>query len=53
MPKFSKKVVVNLGNYETLALEVGECTSFQECDEIIDAELAVFNLKHRAIRRIQ
>ncbi len=32
MPKFAKKLVINLGNYETLAIEVGECSSFSECD---------------------
>ncbi len=51
MPKFAKKVVVSLGNYESLALEVSECSSFIECDEILDTELAEFDLKHRGIRR--
>jgi len=52
MPKFAKKVVVNLGNYETLALEVSECSSFLECDEILDAELAEFNFQHRGVRKL-
>lgn len=50
--KCSKKIVVNLGNYESLALEAGECSSFLECDQILDAELAKFNLKSRVVRVI-
>ncbi len=50
MPKFAKKVVVNIGNYETIALEVSEADSFEECDRLLDKELSVFNLKHRGVR---
>ncbi len=51
MVSFSKKVVANLGNYETIALEVSECASFEECDKFLDAELAAFNIKHRGVRK--
>ena len=51
MVLFSKKVVCNLGNYETMALEVSEASSFAVCDQFIDAELAALGLKHRAVRR--
>ena len=50
MPKFAKKVIVNLGNYETLALEVSECSSFLECDQLLIPELVRFGLKHRGVR---
>lgn len=50
MPTFSKKVVCNLGNYESLALEVSEASSFQECDMLLDAELEVFGVKNRVVR---
>ncbi len=50
MPQFSKRIVINLGNYETLALEVSECSSFSECDQHLNEELAKLNLKHRGIR---
>ena len=52
MVSFSKKVVVNLGNYESLALEVSECPSFEVCDKILDNELKNFNLTHKGVRRI-
>lgn len=50
MVLFSKKIVCNLGNYESLALEVLEASSFEECDVLLDQELEVFNLKNRAVR---
>lgn len=50
MSLFSKKVVCNLGNYESLALEVTEASSFQEYDKLLDDELKRFDLKHRAVR---
>ncbi len=50
MSKFAKKVVVSLGNSETLALGVSECPSFSECDQHLNEELANLNLKHRGVR---
>ena len=50
MALFCKKIVCNLGNYETLALEVSECSSFLECDELLIPELVRFRLKHRGVR---
>jgi len=50
MPKFAKKIVVNLGNCETLALEVSECSSFLECDVFLDLELNNFRFKHKGVR---
>jgi len=52
MPKFAKGVVVSLGNNETLALEVSECSSFLECDVFLDLELNNFDLKHKGVRRM-
>jgi len=49
---FSKKVVCNLGNFESMALEVSEASSFEECDKMLDTELATFSLKHRTVRRL-
>jgi len=50
MPKFAKRLVVSLGDNETLALEVGECSSFLECDALLIPELVRFRLKHRGVR---
>jgi len=52
MSLFCKKIVCNLGNYETLALEVSECSSFSECDAHLDGELERFKLIHKGVRRM-
>lgn len=52
MALFCKKIVCNLGNYETLALEVSECSSFLECDKLLEAELGIFGLPHRGVRML-
>jgi len=50
MALFCKKIVCSLGNYETLALEVSECSSFLECDQLLIPELVRFGRKHRGVR---
>ncbi len=52
MALFSKRVVCNLGNYESMALEVSEASSFAECDILLDAELDRFDLNHKAVRKV-
>lgn len=50
MALFCKKIVCNLGNYETLAFELSECSSFLECDQLLIPELVRFGFKHRGVR---
>jgi len=47
MVSFSKKVVCNLGNYESLALEVSEASSFEECDRMLDTKQIRYTTSNR------
>jgi len=37
--KVEKAIVVNIGNYQSLRLGVSDAPSFEDCDQVIIAEL--------------
>ena len=48
--KFDKQVTLNLGNYESLKLGVGDADSFEQCDEQISKELTRLDLDSRMVK---
>ncbi len=49
-PTFDKRITVNLGGYESVALGVSGLGSFEECDDLLGAELAKLGVKHRGVK---
>lgn len=53
MSKMNKSITVNLGNYQTLRMEVIEANSFEECDILLKAEISrlnIVNFQHAGVR---
>lgn len=53
MAKFNKSITVNLGNYQTVKLEVIESESFEQCDTAFAAEikrLGIVNFQHQGMK---
>jgi len=51
--KFQKSITVNLGNYQTVKLEVVEADSFEQCDFEFKKEIArlnIVNFQHAGVK---
>jgi hypothetical protein len=53
MVKFGKEITVNLGNYQSMKISVGEATTFEECDFLLAGEiqrLNIVNFQHAGVK---
>jgi len=56
MAKFNKSITVNLGNYQTMRLEIIEADSFVECDKSFLTEverLGISNFLHQGVKAVR
>jgi len=48
--KFDKKVMLNIGDSESLILGISDADSFEQCDEQISKELTRLDLDSRMVK---
>lgn len=56
MAKYNKSITVNLGNYQTMRLEMVEAESFAECDVAFLKEverLGISNFLHQGVKGVK
>lgn len=54
MAKVSKEIVINTGNYQSVRLGVMEAATFEECDQVIKAEITrlnIVNFQHAGVKQ--